>query len=782
MIGATISHYHILEKLGGGGMGVVYKAEDTRLKRTVALKFLPASLVCDEEAKTRFVHEAQSASALQHPNICTIHDIDETPDHQLFMVMDCYEGETLKQKIERELPSIEEAIDIATQVAQGLAKAHESGIIHRDIKSSNIMVGKDGIARIVDFGLAKLAGQTVLTKTGSTLGTIAYMSPEQAAGEHVDQRTDIWSLGVVMYEMLTGRLPFAGEYEQAIVFLILNEEPEPLTSSRRDVPAGLERIVEKALVKSAGKRYQHAGEIAADLHALKKELEAGVAKPRLIRLRIPRKKRPYVYGATAVLVAAIVAGRLFLSPGTSARIDSIAVLPLENLSGNPDQAYLADGIQEALITDLAKLSGFRRVIARSSVKRFGNTMLSPREIAEQLGVRALLTGSVLRFGGEIQVTAHLIDVPTENTVWSERYNRKAGDVLPLINEIVATLAHQIQLHLTSTEQARLQAPRKVNSDAFEAYLQGTFHYTKQSKEDCDKAERYFNLALEKDSTFALAYGGLALVWVIRGESGFQPPRETFPNAKTLIAKALEMDSTLADLHVDLANIKGATDWDWPGAILEFKRALAMNPNLADAHFFYADLLHYLRRTGEWESEMKRALELDPLNDFKRTYYGWNLNYAGRYDEAIPIFLKLLETGPNKSANYLGLWGAYYKKGMYGQALLAAKNYFLTSGGTEFGKSLSGDTAASKTDYRAAMRHTGEIMAQRSARQHVPAVRIARMFAHAGDNDKAMYWLERAYAARESPLMRLAVFWDWDDLRSDPRFQDLLWRMNLPPGK
>ena len=791
MIGQTVSHYKILEKLGGGGMGVVYKAQDTHLDRTVALKFLPPDLTRDPVARERFIHEDKAASSLQHPNICTIHDIDETTDNpasadapaagQLFIVMDCYEGETLKQKIERELPTIKEAIDIATQVAQGLAKAHESGIIHRDIKSSNIMISEDGIARVVDFGLAKLAGQTILTKTGSTLGTIAYMSPEQAGGEAVDHRTDIWSLGVVMYEMIARRLPFAGAYEQAVVYLILNEEPAPMTSARRDVPAGLERIVEKALAKSAGKRYQHAGEMVADLQALKKEIEEGVAKPRLINLRISRKQRPYVYGAVAVLLAAVVAARLFLFPGTSAGIDSIAVLPLENLSGNPDQAYLADGIQETLITDLTKLSGFQRVIARSSVKRFSNTMLSPREIAEQLGVRALLTGSVLRFGGEIQVTAHLIDASTENTIWSERYNRKAGDVLPLVNEIVSTLARQIQLHLTSAEQERLQAPRKVNSEAFEAYLQGNFHWAKQTKEDCDKAERYFTLALQKDSTFALAYGGLALVWLIRGESGFQPPGETFPKGKALIAKALEMDSTLADLYVDLASIKGATEWDWEGAIREFKRALAMNPNLADAHFFYADLLHSLKRSEDWESDMKRALELDPLNDFKRTYYGWNLNYAGRYDEAIPMFLKLLETGPNKSANYLGLWGAYYRKGMYGQALLAAKNYFLTSGSSEFGESMSVDTAAGKMAYRAAMLRTGQLMAQRAAQRHVPAIRIARMFAHAGDNDRAMYWLERAYQARESPLMRLAVFWDWDDLRADPRFQDLLRRMKLPLG-
>jgi serine/threonine protein kinase/tetratricopeptide (TPR) repeat protein len=781
MIGQTISHFQILQKLGEGGMGVVYKAEDTKLRRTVALKFLPAELTRDREAKERFVHEAQAASALQHNNICTIHDIDETTDGRLFIVMDCYEGESVRSRIAKGPLQIEAATDIALQIAQGLSQAHKKGIVHRDIKPGNVIMTDDGVAKILDFGLAKLAGQSRVTKIGSTVGTAPYMSPEQARGEELDFRTDIWSLGAVLYEMTTGQVPFTGDYSEAVFYQILNEAPKLPTSLRGDLPPELERIIRKCLEKERERRYQHLDELVVDLSRLK---GASVGFPLTWRMAQRRLWSSWiarsVFATLIVLAGVVVAQRLLTSADNV--IDSIAVLPFENLSGNADQAYLADGIEETLITDLTKLSGFRRVIARSSVKRFANTMLPPREIAEQLGVRALLTGTVLRFGGEIQVTAHLIDAPTENAIWSERYTRKAGDVFPLINEIVATLAHQIQLHLTSAEQERLQSPRKVAGDAFEAYLQGNFHWAKQTKEDLDKAERYFQLALERDSTFALAYGGLALVWAIRGDAGFLPPGETFPKARALIDKALAMDSTLAELHVDLANIKGATEWDWAGAILEFNRALAMNPNLSDAHFFYGDLLHYLRRPEGWEREMKRGLELDPLNDFKRTYYGWNLNYAGRYDEAIPMFLKLLETGPNKSANYLGLWGSYYKKGMYGQALQAAKNYFLTCGGTEFAESLTMDSAAGATEYRAAMLRTGELMAQRSAQRHVPAIRIARMYAHAGDNDHAMDWLERAYQARESPLMRLAVFWDWDNLRSDARFQDLLRRMNLPSGK
>lgn len=779
VIGTTVSHYRILEKLGEGAMGVVYKAEDIRLKRTVALKFLPPELTRDAEAKERFIHEAQAASALDHNNICNVHEVGETDEGHLFIAMACYEGESLKSRISKGPLEFDVAIDIALQIAQGMSMAHEKGIVHRDIKPENIFITKDGVAKILDFGLAKLTGRSRVTRTGCTVGTAPYMSPEQARGEEIDSRTDIWSLGAVLYEMTAGQVPFQGDYSEAIIYQILNIEPKPPSSLRSNIPREMEEIIRKCLEKEQERRYQDFDHVVADLSQLR-----GV--PIGLKLTWRMAQRSFrsswiartVFAALIMIAGVVFVPRLFQAHDNA--IDSIAVLPLENLSGNPDKDYLADGIHETLITDLSRLSGFKRVIARSSVKRFRNSTLSLREIAGQLGVKTLLTGSVLQSGGEIQVTAHLIDAQTENTIWSARYDRKFGDLLSLVNEIVATLARQVELRLTPAEQERLRARRSVNPDAFEAYMQGTFHYLKQTSEDFDKAERYFNLALEKEPNFALAYCGLAFVWLMRGDAGFRPPGLTFPKAHAFIAKALELDSTLAEPHIHLANIKCATDWDWAGAEMEYKRALAIDPNSADAHFYYGDLLHALRR-GEWKKEMQRCLELDPLNDFRRTYYGWNLNYAERYDETIPIFLRLLVTGPNKSANYLGLWGAYYKKGMYGKALWAARNYFLESGGREFAEPLGTDTAVGEVAYRAAMRRTGQIMAERSTQKHVPAIRIARMFAHAGDNDKAIYWLERAYQARESPLMRLAVFWDWDNLRLDPRFQDLLRRMNLPLG-
>jgi len=402
--------------------------------------------------------------------------------------------------------------------------------------------------------------------------------------------------------------------------------------------------------------------------------------------------------------------------------------------------------------------------------------MPPREIARDLGVDALLTGTVLRSGSRVQMTAHLISA-SEDPIWSERYDREFRDILTLQNEIVSAVTREIRLQLTPQEQARLKSPRPVNPDAYEAYLLGNFHHNKQTREDSLVAERYYKFALEKDPTYALAYAGLGGLWLQRGELGFQPPSEAFPKGTAYLAKAVELDDSSAEVHVSLANNKNAIDWDWAGAEKEFKRALELNPSLADAHFFYADMLIVLKRNDEWQREIQRARELDPLNDFKESFYGWHLNYLHRYDEAIPIFQKLLPTGPNKASNYLGLWGAYYKKGMYGEALTAAKDYFVATGERDFADALG--AGQGKAVYRAAMKRVGEAMAAESKRRHLPAIRIARMFAHSGDKDAAIQWLEKAYQARESPLIRAAVFWDWDELRSEPRFQDLMRRMNLP---
>jgi TolB-like protein len=458
-------------------------------------------------------------------------------------------------------------------------------------------------------------------------------------------------------------------------------------------------------------------------------------------------------------------------------VESLAVLPMVNLSGDSAQDYFADGITEVLSTDLARLGGFKRVIARGSVIRYKGTSKPLEDIARELKVDALVTGSVLRSGDRVSITAQLLDPATGAQLWTNRYERDLQDVLVLRSEIVSAIVREIRMKLSPTEEARLASAGRVNTEAFEAYLKGRFHWFKQTREDYDLAERYFQLALDKDPAYALAYAGLGSVWRMRGDAGFRPPSETFPKASAFMARALALDDSLADLHVELGNHLVLTQWDWAAGEREYRRAIDANPNLADAHFFYADLLLVLKRPEEWNREIHRALELDPLNDFNWSFYGWQLNYVGRYDEAIPIFKRLLPTGPNKATNYLGLWGAYYRKGMYDEALASAREYFAAAGDGEFINALgAGGNAAA---YRAGMKRAGEAMVVRATQRHVPAIRVARMFAHAGDADSALHWLEQAFENHEPPMERLGVVWDWLDLHSEPRFQNLLRRLNLP---
>lgn len=784
MIGKTIAHYQVTAKLGAGGMGEVYRAQDTQLGRQVAIKIVKVDRWEDVSARERLLREARAAAALNHPNICTVHEVGEAQG-QAYIVMELIEGRPLSELIPDHGLPLHTLLRYARQIAAALAHAHERGLVHRDLKPSNIVVTGEGNAKVLDFGLARRlpdAEQNApteslasLTVPGTIVGTLAYMPPEQLRGEPADARSDVWALGVVLYQMATGSRPFCGRTSFELSAAILSQ---PVRDLPARTPAELRAVIDRCLAREPGRRYARGGEVRAALETITADTATRVvAEPR-------QERRLWLLSVAVAVLLALLAGALNFSSlrerlfprAAELRMESLAVLPLENLSGDPAQDYLASGIHEALITDLAKLSGFRRVIARSSVKRYEKTSLSPQQIAGELHVDALLTGSVVRAGNRVQITASLISA-SETPIWSERYDREFRDVLSLQNEIVTAVTQQIRLKLTPLEQARLQAQRPVSPEAFEAYLQGRFHRLKQTREDFDLAERYFQFALAKDPNYALAYAGLGTVWLGRGDSGFLPPRESFSKGAAFLARAVEMDDSSAELHVSLANQINSVRWDWPEAEKEFHRALAINPNLADAHFFYADMLIVMKRPQEWEREIKRARELDPLNDFNESFYGWHLNYLHRYDEAIPIFQKLLLTGPNKGSNYLGLWGAYYKKGMYDQALAAARNYFSSIREQDFAAALG--PVRGEAAYRTAMHRVAQLMAAQSKRRHIPAVRIARMYAHAGDKDTAMQWLEKAYQNRESPLIRLAVFWDWDTLRSDPRFLDLLRRMNLP---
>jgi serine/threonine protein kinase/tetratricopeptide (TPR) repeat protein len=741
MIGKIVSHYTILENLGAGGMGVVYKARDLRLDRPVALKFLPPEMVRESEARQRFIQEAKAASALDHQNICVVHEIGETEDGQVFIVMAYYEGETLKTKIERGPLKVEDAVSIAIQVAQGLTKAHRHGIVHRDIKPANIILTADGIAKIVDFGLAKLAGQTLLTVAGSTIGTAAYMSPEQARGEAVDHRTDIWSLGVVLYEMIAGQRPFRSDYEQALIYLIINEEPESLAKIRPDTDPALAQIVGHALVKQAGSRYQTMEEFREDLVAV-----AGGLQPAKARARPSGGK--------------------------------LAVLPFANLTGDPDQEFLSDGLTQEMIAHLGRLSPHSlSVIARTSVMRYKRTDTPIDQIGRELGIDYALEGSVQREGTRVRIIAELIHVRDQSQLWTEIFEQEMSGILALQNDVAEKVAGALAIKLLPSEQARLASAHTVDPEAYEAYLKGRFHWYKLSAEHLDTAYDYFQLALQKHPDYALAHAGIASVLSSRADCGLVPPRDVLPRMRAAAMKALELDDTLAEVHSILGNFRFCNEWNFPGAEAAFRRAIQLNPNSADAHFFFSDFLISMHRSQEWKGEIERTLDLDPVNFFVQCFLGWHLVYLHRYDEAITQLQKVLRTEPDFASAHLGLWGAFYRSRMYEEALEEAKKFFAVLGDRHVEEALTEGYAMD--GYAGAMRLAAEKLAERSAISYAPAFRIARLFAQARERTRAQEWLEKAYEHRESPLVHLSVGWDWDSLREEPHFQDLLRRIGLP---
>ncbi len=787
MIGNTFGHYRLLEKIGAGGMGEVYRAHDQQLDRDVAIKVLPASTFSDATARARLLREARAVAALNHPHICTVHEVAEA-EGQTYIVMELVEGKPLSALLAGgELPA-EQVLNYGFQLADALAHAHDRGVAHRDLKSANVIITPEGRAKVLDFGLAKrLSGadlaeastlsQASLTLPGALVGTLAYMAPELLHGQSADACSDVWALGVVLYEMSSGARPFQGQTGFELSSAILNQQPAPLTSK---VPLDLKAVIGRCLEKEPARRYQRGGEVRAALQAI----QTGEVTPWLgVRYALARRRWLTVAGAMVALVSAMTAlnvgglrTRLF-GDASAPRIQSLAVLPLENLSGDPDQDYLARGMHEALITDLAKLSGFRRVIARESVMRYQKTEKPLPQIARELGVDALVTGSVFRSGDRVEITAHLISGSTEEQLWADRYERQLRDVLSVQNEIVSAIIRQIRLQLTPQEKARLAEVRPVNPEAYEAYLKGRFHWYKLSREELDIAEHYFQVALEKDPHYALALVGMADVWGARGDAGILPVRETVPKTKAALSRALELDDTLPEAHVSLANFVLIGERAWPLAEKEYQRAIELNPSYADAHFFFSDFLISMKRTEEWQVEIQRTLELDPMNFFIQCFYGWHLVYLHRYDEAIARLRKVLEEVPNSSSAHLGLWGAFYKKGMKEEALAEAKKFFEALHDREVLDAL--DRGSREAGYRRAMKRAADTLAAHSRLSYAPAMRIARLYAHAGEKDLALAWLESAYERHDNNLTHIGVGWDWDELRDDPRFQDLLRRMNFP---
>jgi TolB-like protein/Tfp pilus assembly protein PilF len=744
--GARLGSYEIEQLIGAGGMGEVYRARDTRLGRTVAIKVLVPTAATGADALLRFEREARVVSSLNHPNICTLHDIGHQ-DGVTFLVMEYLEGKSLAERLAQGPLSLEDVLRYAREIANALGEAHRHGIVHRDLKPGNVVLAKNG-AKLLDFGIAKLyedreaAPHAVtvapLTQMGVIVGTLAYMAPEQLEGRAVDARTDIFAFGVVVYEMVAGRPPFAGDSQAAVIAAVMERQPLPLSNVRPGTPATLQSLVDRCLHKNPTRRFGSADALVAALA----DVSIG--------------KGPAQLGVTAV-----------------------AVLPLENLSRDPEQEYFADGMTDALITTLAQIRALR-VISRTSVMRYKGARKPLPEIARELNVEAVIEGTVLRSGDRVRISAQLIDAASDTHLWARNYETDVRDVLSLQSDVARAIAQEVQIQLTPQEQARLAGSRRVDPEAYDAFLKGRHHWYRRTPGSLDRALEYLQRAVDTDPTYALAHAGLADAYITLGWDlfGLRAPSEMYPRAKEAAKRALQLDPNCAEAYAALGWAATGYDWDWIAAEAAFRRAIELKPQYGPVHIWYSHLLKALGRTHESFEKSLRALDCDPLGLVLNMHMGWHYLYLREYPQAIDQLVKALELDPGFILTRMFLGEAYEQVGMFAEATAQFQKAVDFSARRPINLAGLGHSYAVSDNQEEALKIVEELK-RRSTKEFVSARAVAEIYIALGDHDEAFSWLNAAFEQRNGWLLHIKENQRYDSVRADPRYDALVRRLNLP---
>lgn len=783
----TLNHYQIRRKLGSGGMGEVYLAEDTKLHRPVALKVLPAEFANDPQRKARFLQEAHAASVLNHPNVSVIHEVGESENGTIFIAMEFIEGVTLLQARESRPMETTEILDIAIQASDALDEAHSHGIVHRDIKSANIMLTSRGHVKVLDFGLAKVTATgpggegdnedtRLKTSPGMVMGTCSYMSPEQALGRPIDARSDLFSLGIVLYELLTGHLPFVGKTASETIEKISHAQPEPMARFNYSLPPELERIIRKLLEKDPDRRYQSSRELLVDLKNLKRDSSSGevpAAPP-------PRRARSLYAALAAALILIVAMGAALMwkrGPATAqTSIDSIAVLPFVNVSKDPETEYLSDGISESIINNLTQIASLR-VIPRSTVFRYKGKEIDLATVAGDLDVRAVLSGRVLQRGEMLSVQTELIDAKTNSQIWGEQYNRKVSDALALQEEISRQISDKLKVRLAGNAQQQIDRRGTEDPEAYQMYLKGRYHWNKRTGPNLRTALEYFQRAVDRDPDFALAHVGVGDSYLLMDQYADARSSEVLPRAEEAIRRALAIDDGIAEAHASLGLIC-RHNWQWEKAELEFKRAIQLNPNYPTAYHWYNIYLRGMGKVDESYEAVRKAQQLDPLSLIIGTNVVDVLTILGRYDEAIATARKYLELDPN-FAQLLGELGMVYSlAGRHEDAVRTAKAAFETSGQVSEQLGNLGHAYA-YAGRRAEALQAIELLKGRFEKQRALGFHVAVVYSALGDGDRAIEWLEKDLKEPSAMIGGLKTDVRFIKLRSDPRFPTILRRMNIP---